>query len=83
MAKPKTLPSTDPAETAKTADAAPQADPLASEAGRAWLAQQLAAAEREEQLGPGGAGWTHNETKRPAIAERAAFLRALSALLPK
>lgn len=74
MAKPKTP----PAETAGAT-----ADPLASQAGRAWLADQLAAAEREERDGPGGAGWTYNEGKRPAIAGRAAFLRALVALLPE
>ncbi len=62
------------------ASAAAQADPLASPAGRAWLAGQLGAAEREEKHGPGD-GWAFNEGKRPAIAERAAFLRALTALL--
>lgn len=56
-------------------------DPLASQAGRDWLAGELAAAEREEQLGPGGQGWAYNETRRPGIVERAEFLRALVALL--
>ena len=51
---------------------------VASPAGRAWLAQELAAAEREEQRGPGGAGWQYNESKRAEITERAEFLRALT-----
>jgi hypothetical protein len=55
--------------------------PLASPAGRAWLAGELAAAEREERLGPGGRGWANNEPKRAGIVERAEFLRALNALV--
>lgn len=55
--------------------------PLASPAGRAWLAGELAAAEREERLGPGGRGWENNEAKRAGIVERAEFLRALNALV--
>jgi len=53
------------------------ADPLASAQGRAWLAGELAKAEREEAHGPGGQGWPYNEARRPAIVERAEFLRAL------
>lgn len=55
--------------------------PLASPAGRAWLAGELAAAEREERDGPSGRGWANNEMKRAAIVERAEFLRGLVALL--
>lgn len=60
---------------------APAADPLASASGRAWLEAELAAAEREERLGPGGTGWANNESKRAAIVERAEFLRGLCGLL--
>jgi len=56
--------------------------PLHSAAGRAWLAAELAAAERAVRTGPGGMGWQFNEALRPAIEERAAFLQALTALLP-
>jgi len=59
----------------------PESEPLANSAGREWLAVELARAEREEQHGPGGQGWTYNEACRPAIVERAEFLRGLSALL--
>lgn len=55
--------------------------PLKSEAGRAWLAAELAKAEREEQAGPNGQGWQYNEGKRAEIVERAEFLRALTAAL--
>jgi hypothetical protein len=55
--------------------------PLASPAGRSWLAGELAAAEREERLGPGGRGWENNEAKRAGIVERAEFLRALNGLV--
>ena len=41
--------------------------PLASASGRAWLAGELAKAEREEARGPGGQGWTYNEALRPEI----------------
>jgi len=58
-------------------------NPLASAAGREFIAAQLVAAEREERHGPGGAGWLHNETKRPVIEERVAFFRALLAALPQ
>lgn len=54
---------------------------LSSVDGRAWLAGELEKAEREEKLGPGGAGWTYNESHRAAIVERAEFLRALVALV--
>ncbi len=54
---------------------------LESRQGRAWLAAQLAHAEMEEQRGPDGLGWTHNEGKRAEIKVRAEFLRALTALL--
>lgn len=56
-------------------------DPLSSETGRAWLVAELEEAEHERALGPGGSGWAHNEGLRPAIDERAAFLRALVDLL--
>lgn len=58
-----------------------KADPLASANGRAWLAEELAKAEREEATGPGGRGWAYNEGLRPGIVERAEFLRALTANL--
>jgi hypothetical protein len=54
---------------------------LASQAGREWLAGELARAEMEEAHGPGGTGWAYNEMQRAAIAERAEFLRALVGLL--
>lgn len=57
------------------------ADPLASEAGRSWIAAELAKAEREEEHGPGGRGWAYNEGLRASIVERAEFLRALAASL--
>lgn len=57
--------------------------PLHSPAGREWIEAELEKAERAEQLGPIGQGWAHNEILRPVIAERADFLRALVALLPK
>jgi len=56
-------------------------DALASPNGRDWLAAQLAKAEADEEHGPDGSGWKHNESLAPAIVERAAFLRALVALL--
>ncbi len=54
---------------------------LRSPAGQAWIAEQLAAAEREVAFGPGGRGWVYNETLRPQVEERAEFLRALSFVL--
>lgn len=66
----------------KPTDPEVESDPLTSPADRDWLAHQLVAAAYEEQQGPRGQGWLHNETLRPAITERAAFLRALIALLP-
>ncbi len=74
MGKPKSTPEQE------TPEEAPR-DPLASEKGRAWLVAELEHAEHEQALGPGGSGWAHNEGLRPAIDERAAFLRALVALL--
>lgn len=71
---------TDQTEQADQTDLA-ERNPLASEAGREWLAEELAQAERTEQHGPGGMGWDYNEVLRPAITERAEFLRALAALL--
>lgn len=56
-------------------------NPLDSSAGRTWLDGELAKAEREEKQGPEGMGWAHNESRRPAIVERAEFLRALVSLL--
>lgn len=56
-------------------------DPLASLAGREWLAGVLAAAEYEEANGPEGSGWLHNESLRAGIVERAEFLRELVGLL--
>jgi len=57
------------------------AAPLASPAGRLWLAAQLVAAEHAERHGPGGEGWGGNETKRASVKEHADFLRALIASL--
>lgn len=57
-------------------------DPLVSPAGHIWLAGELAVAEDELKHGPGGQGWLHNESKRPALTERAAFLASLIKLLP-
>lgn len=54
-------------------------DPLASPAGKIWLAGELAKAERALVAGPEGQGWRSNETLRPPAVERAAFLRALFA----
>ena len=56
-------------------------EPLASEAGRTWLQAEIANTERDLADGPNGEGWRSNETLRPALEERAAFLRALTALL--
>ncbi len=70
-----------PIQNLKAETGKPKADPLASVTGRAWLAVELAKAEREEERGPGGAGWAYNEACRPEIVERAEFLRALAALL--
>lgn len=78
MGKPKTSPEQ---EQPAPEQEQPAVDPLASQAGRAWLAGELARAEHEEAHGPGGGGWHHNEGLRPEIVERAAFLRALVALL--
>ncbi len=75
MAKPK--------KTAEIAENKDPVEPLASAAGRAWLEANLRAAEREEQLGPNGQGWTYNEGKRAEVIERAEFLRALIAALPE
>ena len=69
------------AKTTPTKTAKAEADPLASPAGRIWLAGELAKAERAVREGPGGTGWKYNESLRAAVTERAAFLRALSALL--
>lgn len=60
-----------------------QTEPLVSEAGRAWLAKELAAAEREEARGPNGQGWAYNEARRAGIVERAEFLRAICASVQK
>ena len=62
-----------------TAGAGP--NPLACPQGRAWLAAELSRSEREVRIGPGGEGWQHNEGKRAEITARAAFLRAVIALL--
>ena len=69
--------SSPPKEEVGSDGASPSTDPLASEAGCAWLAEELKLAEFEEANGPSGAGWPHNEGLRPAITERAEFLRAL------
>lgn len=45
---------------------------------KALVAEQLKLAERDERSGPGGSGWTHNESKREEVEEWAAFLRYVS-----
>lgn len=55
--------------------------PLDSKTGRAWLAEQLATAKAELRLGPGGAGWLYNESKRAEAQERVALLEAIYALV--
>lgn len=60
-----------------------ESNPLACQAGRDWLAAELAEAVLVVHLGPGKQGWRFNESLRPAAIERTAFLRALNALLAK
>jgi hypothetical protein len=81
MSSPKKSRAAAAAEPAEDSNV-PAGSPLASPAGRAWLAGELAVAEREIQHGPRGTGWTNNESKRPEVMERAEFLRALVASLP-
>lgn len=70
------------AAKSKAPPPAAAANPLASPAGTAWLAEQFQQAAVEVKRGPNGEGWRHNESKRPATEERAEFLRALLKLLP-
>jgi len=42
----------------------------------AVLDRELSLAERDEQSGPGGSGWLHNESLLPGVKQWAAFLRA-------
>lgn len=71
------------ARASKPSPAAPATPAaLASAPDRIWLKHQLAQAERDAAHGPAGEGWAHNEGKRAGLESRAAFLRALVALLP-
>lgn len=77
----KPQPTTKPPGTSQSAPAPkPPKSALASPANQAWLRDQLDKAEYDEQFGPNGEGWTHNESLRASIEERADFLRALVAI---
>lgn len=49
---------------------------------RKLAADELQKAEYELRSGPGGTGWTHNESKREAIEEWATFLQFAAAQIP-
>jgi hypothetical protein len=69
-----------PAATAAPKSRAPSSA-LRSPDNQAWLRAELEQAEYEEQFGPSGEGWTHNESLRASTEERAEFLRALVAVI--